>query len=140
MSANPYNLQHFVDAQADSYAAALAELKAGRKETHWMWYIFPQIKGLGTSPMAIKYAIGDKQEAVNYLRHPLLGQRLRACVNALLEHHDDDIENIMGYPDYLKLQSSMTLFYSVSAENSFKAVLDRFYEGRVDKATIVKMG
>src|SRR5690242_11585867 len=104
---DPHNLQRFVVAQAEDYECALRELERGQKESHWIWYIFPQVAGLGHSPTAQKYAIQSKSEAVAYLKHPLLGPRLQRCSEALLKHQGRTVEDIMGFPDDLKLRSSM---------------------------------
>ena len=104
------DLERFVEAQADTYAAALAELAAGEKQTHWMWFIFPQLRGLGSSQTANFYGIDDRDEATAYLNHNLLGPRLIACCEALLTHKDKTAHAIFGSPDDLKLRSSMTLF------------------------------
>lgn len=134
---DPYNLQRFLREQDEDYQAAIEELRRGRKESHWIWYVFPQVAGLGTSSMAQDYAILSREEAVAYLDHPVLGQRLLECCEALLLHRDSKIEDIMGFPDNLKLQSSMTLFASVSATPKlFQAVLDVFYGGQTDAKTI----
>lgn len=134
---DPYHLQRFLTAQAASYERALRELHGGRKLTHWIWYIFPQVAGLGHSPTAQEYAIHSKQEAIAYLAHPVLGHRLRQCCAALLEHAGKPIAHIMGYPDDLKLRSSMTLFAAVSeADNIFARILAAFYAGNRDANTI----
>src|SRR5690606_36748191 len=106
----PYDLQRFVDAQQSIYPQALAELRAGYKQSHWMWFVFPQIAGLGHSSMAQRYAIADLHEAQAYLQHPLLGPRLEECAQALLQHPDRTARQILGSPDDMKLRSSMTLF------------------------------
>ena len=134
---DPYDLQRFVAAQVGDYERALSELQRGRKESHWIWYIFPQVAGLGFSPTAQKYAIESHDEAVAYLKHPVLGRRLTQCCQALLRHRGKRVEDIMGYPDDLKLQSSMTLFALVAAsDNVFREVLDAFYAGDLDEKTI----
>lgn len=134
---DPHNLQRFLVAQAEDYECALRELKRGRKESHWIWYIFPQVAGLGHSSMAQEYAVQSRDEAVAYLNHPVLGARLKQCSEALLRHRDKQIQDIMGYPDDLKLRSSLTLFATVSTEeNIFKKVLDVFYSGQRDERTI----
>src|SRR5690606_539430 len=108
------DLQRFVDAQHPLYARALAELQAGYKQSHWMWFVFPQIAGLGHSAMAQRYAIADRDEALAYLRHTLLGPRLDECARALLPHRERTARQILGSPDDLKLRSSMTLFAAVA--------------------------
>ena len=134
---DPYQLQRFITAQTEDYASALDELRRGRKESHWIWYIFPQVAGLGHSSMARKYAIQSREEAIAYLNHPVLGSRLRECCEALLIHRGKRVEDIMGYPDDLKLRSSMTLFAVVSGGDSiFRTVLDAFYSGQMDERTI----
>jgi uncharacterized protein (DUF1810 family) len=122
------DLNRFVSAQAGVYEEALAELKAGRKRTHWMWFVFPQIAGLGTSPTAQRYAIASLDEARAYLAHPVLGPRLRESAHALLELAGKSAEEIFGSPDDLKLRSSMTLFARAADDpDVFTAVLDRYY-------------
>ena len=134
---DPYNLQRFVAAQAEDYQQALRELTQGRKESHWIWYIFPQVAGLGHSPTAQKYAIQSREEAVAYLGHELLGARLQKCCEALLKHQGMSIQDIMDFPDDLKLRSSMTLFAALSPRGSvFHQVLDAFYSGQTDERTL----
>jgi uncharacterized protein (DUF1810 family) len=134
---DPFDLRRFVDAQADVYEAALAELKAGRKRTHWMWFIFPQLTGLASSVMAQRYAIRSRLEALAYLRHPILGPRLHECAEALLKIDGWTAEQIMGYPDYLKLRSSMTLFAAVAeAASPFATVLERYFPDGRDEYTL----
>ena len=129
-SPDPYDLERFVAAQDGVYADALAELGAGRKRTHWMWFVFPQIAGLGSSPAAQRYAIRSLDEARAYLAHPVLGPRLRECAQALLAVQDRSAREILGHPDDLKLRSSMTLFARAADDPAlFQAVLDRFYDG-----------
>jgi Uncharacterized conserved protein len=128
---DPFHLTRFLTAQAQSstYASALAELRAGRKRTHWMWFIFPQVAGLGSSSTAQFYAIASRAEADAYLAHPILGPRLRECTAALLQHPDKSAAEIMGHPDDIKLRSSMTLFSALSPPDSdFQLVLDRFFD------------
>jgi len=123
-------LDRFVEAQDGAYDDALAELTTGRKRTHWMWFIFPQIAGLGSSPTAQFYAIASLDEAKAYLAHPVLGPRLRECARALLAVDGRSAHDIFGYPDDLKLRSSMTLFARAADDPApFQAVLDRFYDG-----------
>jgi uncharacterized protein (DUF1810 family) len=130
---DPHNLQRFVTAQAEDYQCALGELQRGRKESHWIWYIFPQVAGLGHSPAAQQYAIQSRDEAVAYLAHPVLGARLKQCCEALLKHQGTRIQDIMGFPDDLKLRSSMTLFATLSSQDSvFHKVLAAFYSGLMD--------
>jgi uncharacterized protein (DUF1810 family) len=139
VSEDRYGLQRFVDAQEDRaiYARALGELREGRKRGHWIWFVFPQIAGLGSSPMSQVYAIGSLEEARAYLGHPLLGPRLRECCEALLAADPAlSAEQILGGIDALKVRSSMTLFTRAApAEPLFAAVLNRFYDGGADPET-----
>ena len=139
MSDDPFHLQRFVDAQEDAaiYARALAELRAGRKQGHWIWFVFPQIAGLGSSPMSQAYAIRSLDEARAYLDHPLLGPRLRESTEALLAAAPGaSAEQILGGIDAIKARSSMTLFAAAAPEErAFKEVLDRFYGGEADPET-----
>ena len=128
-------MQRFIKAQERDYETALSEIRSGRKRSHWIWYIFPQIKGLGYSSTAQYYEIKDTAEAKEYIAHPILYPRLLEITSALLEN-EGKIENIMGYPDNLKLKSSMTLFYLVSGERLFKEVLDKFYGGEMCEFTL----
>jgi uncharacterized protein (DUF1810 family) len=134
-----YGLHRFVDAQEDGaiYARALGELREGCKRSHWIWFVFPQIAGLGSSPMAQAYAIGSLEEARAYLAHPVLGPRLRECTEALLDADPSlRAERILGGIDALKVRSSMTLFARAAPEEAaFPAVLERFYEGEQDPET-----
>jgi len=131
-----YTLQRFTEAQAHNYADALAEIKNGKKRTHWMWYVFPQIQGLGNSEFARLYAINDMEEAEAYLQHPVLGGRLIEISNALLKLQSNDPYAIFGSPDDMKLQSSMTLFSLVpNADPVFDKVLQKFYNGEKDSKT-----
>ena len=132
------DLDRFVRAQADSYDTALAELRAGTKRSHWMWYIFPQIAGLGHSPTARRYAIRDLGEAREYLAHPLLGPRYLACVAALLAHRDRGAVAIMGDVDALKLRSSLTLFDRAGAPPDVAVALEAFF-GSPDPATLARL-
>lgn len=134
------DLQRFLDAQENDYATALAEIRAGRKRSHWMWYIFPQIEGLGFSSMAQRYAIHNLDEASAYLRHPVLGKRLMEIAQALVGLQQNDATAIMGSPDDLKLRSSMTLFSRVEgADLVFQQVLDKFYDGKPDLETLKRI-
>jgi uncharacterized protein (DUF1810 family) len=134
---DPHNLQRFLTAQAEDYQAALGELQRGQKESHWIWYIFPQVAGLGHSAMAQEYAIRSRDEAAAYLNHELLGTRLQQCCEALLQHRGRRVKDIMGFPDDLKLRSSMTLFAMVSKPDSvFHQVLHAFYAGEMDERTL----
>lgn len=138
---DPFDLARFVEAQRQSYAQALAELRAGAKRSHWIWYVFPQLRGLGHSERAKRYAIGDLREARAYLAHPLLGPRLLECAHALLAHRERSARQIMGAPDDLKLHSSMTLFQAADpSEPVFGDVLTAFYDGEVDHATRKRLG
>ena len=131
------NLKRFVEAQEKDYSRALAEIKNGRKQSHWMWYIFPQISGLGYSDMATFYGIKDIQEASDYIAHPVLGNRLIDISTALLGHTGKTANQIMGSPDDMKLRSSMTLFGLVkNTDPVFQAVLDKFFNGIQDPKTL----
>lgn len=132
-----FELARFVDAQEESFSMALKELRRGQKESHWMWFIFPQLAGLGTSPMAVRYAIQGFEEAGAYLKHPVLGPRLIECCRALLSVEGKSASDIMGYPDDLKLKSSMTLFAGVAeAAPEFQAVLLKYFAGAQDERTL----
>lgn len=132
-------LDRFRKAQAESYETALAEIRSGKKKSHWIWYIFPQIQGLGHSAVAQYYAIQNKAEALAYWNDPALSAHLVEISSALLEL-DGPIEAIMGYPDNLKLRSCMTLFYIISGNSVFGRVLDKFYDGSMDDETIRRLG
>jgi uncharacterized protein (DUF1810 family) len=137
---DPYDLRRFVVAQEGVYDAALRELRAGRKTSHWMWFIFPQIAGLGRSATAQKYAIGSLTEAESYLAHPVLGPRLLECARALTELHGRTAAEIFGPVDAQKLQSSMTLFASAAAGPSlFGDVLAQYFDGAEDQATLQRL-
>ena len=125
MASDHYNLSRFVAAQNPVFSEVCAELAAGHKQSHWMWFIFPQLRGLGTSPMAQRFAIGSLAEARAYLAHPLLGERLRTCTQLVNRVEGRTVEAIFGYPDYLKFRSSMTLFASAAtgASEPFDAAL-----------------
>ena len=135
-----YDLTRFITAQEHSYDAALSEIKSGRKRTHWMWYIFPQIEGLGHSATAQFYAISDLQEAKEYYSHPVLGPRLVEISEALLSLEGDNATTVMGYPDDLKLKSSMTLFAIASGNPVFTQVLEKYFDGRQDRYTVKILG
>lgn len=135
-----HDLNRFISAQERSYDAALREIKAGHKRTHWMWYIFPQIAGLGFSSTAQFYAISSMQEAKDYYAHPVLGKRLVEISEALLTLDTNDAGAVMGYPDDLKLRSSMTLFLAVTGDAVFQKVLDKFYSGKPDSKTLSILG
>ncbi len=132
------DLARFVDAQAASYPTALAEVRAGRKRSHWMWYVFPQLRGLGRSEMAHRYGIAGVAEAQAYLADPVLGTRLREITHALLGQDARDARRVFGTPDDLKLRSCMTLFERAAGgdEQVFTKVLDEFYDGERDGATL----
>jgi uncharacterized protein (DUF1810 family) len=134
------DLARFVDAQQDVHERALAELRAGRKRSHWMWFVFPQIAGLGLSATAQRYAIAGLAEAREYLAHPVLGPRLVESAETLLGVEGRTAEQIFGYPDDLKLRSSMTLFAHAAEDPAvFRAVLDRYYDGEDDPATLQRL-
>ncbi|WP_421940203.1 DUF1810 domain-containing protein [Pedobacter sp.] len=131
------HLDRFIEAQQNQYDIALSEIKQGQKRSHWMWYIFPQIKGLGFSETAKYYAIQDEEEAENYLSHRILGNRLIEISNALLNLDQQDPHVIFGSPDDLKLKSSMTLFSTIPhSDPVFKAVLQKFFDGTKDLKTL----
>jgi uncharacterized protein (DUF1810 family) len=137
MTSDPHNLQRFLDAQHPIYGQVRDELQAGQKETHWMWFIFPQIKGLGRSATAEKYAIQSLDEAEAYLNHPLLGFRLRECTQLVNAVNGRSIEEIFRFPDHLKFHSSMTLFAKAHpAEKVFTAALDKYFNGNADRRTL----
>jgi uncharacterized protein (DUF1810 family) len=134
---DPYHLQRFVDAQDGVYATALAEIQSGAKQTHWMWFIFPQLAGLGLSPTAQYYAIGSLDEARAYLRHPLLGARLRECLEAILPWKGRySAERIFGPVDARKLKSSLTLFDQAEPGGLFAAGLAAFFDRQGDERTL----
>lgn len=135
---DPYDLQRFVNAQEGVYERALSELQDGNKRTHWMWYIFPQITGLGHSIASKRYAIKSREEAWAYLEHPVLGRRLKECAQVLLELRSNSAPDIFGYPDTFKLKSCMTLFEQVSGnfDSVFSQVLEKYYDGERDKRTL----
>ena len=134
---NAYNLHRFLDAQTPVYDTVLAELRAGRKSSHWIWFIFPQIAGLGHSSMAQQFAIASIEEAKTYLQHPLLGPRLRECTQLVLNVEGRSAEEIFGHPNYLKFRSCMTLFMNAATDNSlFKAALHKYFDGQPDQLTI----
>jgi uncharacterized protein (DUF1810 family) len=138
--ADDFHLQRFVDAQARNYAQALAELRGGRKTSHWMWYVFPQVAGLGSSAMARTYAIGSLAEARAYLAHPVLGPRLRECVAAALAVEQRTAHEIFGAPDDVKFRSSLTLFAEAAPDEPlFRRALGRYFGGRPDPRTLEKL-
>ncbi len=134
------DLSRFVDAQAGTYSQALAELRAGRKTGHWMWFVLPQVAGLGRSPTAQHYAISGLDEARAYLAHPVLGPRLVECAQALLDLPGDDAAAVLGPVDAMKLRSSMTLFaHADPGQPVFRAVLERYFAGQEDEATTSRL-
>jgi len=134
---DPHHLIRFIDAQELNYRSALAEIEAGRKVSHWMWYVFPQYDGLGFSATSRHYAIKNLEEAQAYLGHPILSPRLGECVDALLAISGRSAHEIFGSPDDLKLKSCMTLFARISPEGSvFEQVLDKYFEGQGDLKTL----
>jgi uncharacterized protein (DUF1810 family) len=134
---DPYNLNRFVEAQASNYEDALAELHAGSKQTHWSWYVFPQVRGLGSSPTSVRYAIGSRAEALAYLAHPVLGLRLRECVNAMLGQRGLSATQILGDIDAQKFRSCLTLFMQVAPnEGVFKDALKKYFDNVPDAKTI----
>jgi uncharacterized protein (DUF1810 family) len=141
MSDNPYNLARFVFAQRQIFRKALGELKRGRKHSHWMWFIFPQIHGLGSSPESVEFAVKSLAEARSYLAHPILGKRLIECAEAVLAVEGSTALEIMGRPDDLKLKSSMTLFERAAGQDSvFAKLLDKYYAGERDEKTLAILG
>lgn len=136
-----FDLQRFVDAQAGVYDKVVDELRAGRKRSHWMWFVFPQLRGLGSSPMAQHYGIVSLAEARAYLAHELLGPRLRECVRLVNQVPDRSAVQIFGRPDDLKLKSSMTLFARATDDNEdFRSLLEKYYGGDEDEQTVVRLG
>lgn len=134
---DPFNLRRFIQAQEPIYTSVLSELRSGRKRTHWMWFIFPQIAGLGHSPTAKQYAIQGREEAQHYLAHPILGKRLLECSATVLQSTGRSAGEIFGSPDDVKLRSSMTLFAALPAADAvFAAVLDKYFEGKPDPRTL----
>ena len=136
---NIHDLQRFVKAQAAIYPGALAEMQAGRKRTHWMWFVFPQIAGLGHSMMAQRYAIASRAEAEAYYAHDILGPRLRACTQAVLAVPDKTANAIFGSPDDIKFRSCMTLFDAIAPHDIFETALARFCGGQRDPATLERL-
>jgi uncharacterized protein (DUF1810 family) len=138
---DPHDLKRFVDAQATTYEHARAELAAGEKQSHWMWFVFPQMKGLGRTATAERYGIASLDEAVAYAAHPVLGPRLVACTRLVLAIQGKTARQILGSPDDLKLGSSMTLFEQAApAEPAFRDVLEKYYAGRRDPKTLALLG
>jgi uncharacterized protein (DUF1810 family) len=140
MSGDRFGLDRFVAAQDGVYETALGEIRRGAKRSHWMWFIFPQIAGLGSSAMAQLYAIASLDEARAYLAHPLLGPRLRACVEALQDLTGTTAEAVFGGIDAIKLRSSLTLFVEAGGEPLYRAALERWFRGEPDMATLDRLG
>lgn len=139
-SADRFDLERFVEAQAEVYPAVVAQLRAGRKSSHWIWFIFPQLAGLGSSAMSEIYGISSPAEARAYLAHHLLGPRLHECTQLVNQVRTRSIEEIVGRPDNLKVRSCMTLFARVTdANNDFVELLDRYYGGVEDPATVTRL-
>jgi uncharacterized protein (DUF1810 family) len=144
--ADRYDLKRFVEAQAGVYDQVCAELRAGKKRSHWMWFVFPQIRGLGSSPMAVRYAISGRDEARAYLDHPVLGPRLQECTGLVVDVEGragagTTASEIFGYPDDLKFHSSMTLFAEVEgpSERVFHEALTKYFDGKADRATLDRL-
>ncbi|ORB82577.1 calpastatin [Mycobacterium kansasii] len=139
-SGDPFDLKRFVDAQDPIYHSVVVELRSGRKRTHWMWFVFPQLCGLGHSPAADYYGISSAAEARAYLDHDVLGPRLRECTRLVIQVQGRSIDEIFGWPDNLKLRSSMTLFARAAADNEdFVALIARYYGGKQDPATLARL-
>jgi uncharacterized protein (DUF1810 family) len=136
-----YNLERFVEAQAGIMEQVCAELRAGQKRSHWMWFVFPQIRGLGSSEMATRYAISGREEARAYLDHPVLGPRLPECAGIVVGLEGKSAEEIFGYPDDLKFHSSMTLFAEVEgpSERVFHKALKKYFGGKTDQGTLERI-
>ena len=131
-----FDLQRFLDAQAPVYARVVTELRRGQKQSHWMWFIFPQLVGLGHSAMARRFAIASREEAVAYLGHAVLGARLKECTALVKAIEGRTAREILGSPDDLKFQSSMTWFSAVSSDPEFSAAIAKFYAGKPDQRTL----
>ena len=137
---DPYDLERFVNVQDPVYDAVCAELRNGRKESHWMWFIFPQLRGLGHSHMAEKFGIASREEAEAYLQHPILGSRLRECTRLVSLVEGRSIHQILGYPDDLKFRSSMSLFASIAPdEQVFQEALQKYFGGELDRLTLERL-
>jgi uncharacterized protein (DUF1810 family) len=137
---DPFDLQRFVDAQAPVYAQVVAELRAGRKHSHWMWFIFPQIAGLGHSEAARHFAIASRAEAAAYLAHPVLGPRLRECCRLATLVEGRSARQIFGTPDDMKFRSSLTLFAAATTDNAiFTAALEKYFAGAPDRLTLERI-
>jgi uncharacterized protein (DUF1810 family) len=139
MSADHYDLKRFEEAQVGVYARVCEELRAGEKRSHWMWFIFPQIRGLGRSPMAERFAIGSLEEARAYLGHPVLGGRLRECTGLVNAVEGKSVSKIFGFPDDLKFHSSMTLFAKAGDEPVFVSAIENYFGGEMDRGTLEKI-
>ena len=136
-SGDPFELRRFVAAQHGVYDTVIDELRMGRKRSHWIWFVFPQLRGLGRSPTAMRFGIASLDEARAYVAHPVLGPRLRECARLVARIDGRSADEIFGWPDNLKVRSSMTLFARATDDNEeFRAVLDRFYDGEDDPATV----
>ena len=141
MIADNFNLKRFLDAQQNVYDQALKEIKGGKKNTHWMWFVFPQFRGLGSSLNAIFYAINCKEEAIEYFNHPLLGTRLQEITRALMELKNQSANSVFGSPDDLKLKSSMTLFSSIQTQTDiFELVLENYFSSSRCESTLRYIG
>jgi uncharacterized protein (DUF1810 family) len=139
-SGDPYDLQRFVEAQNPVFEKVCAELQAGQKRGHWMWFIFPQLRGLGSSQMAAKFGISSRLEAEAYLKHPILGPRLKKCAGLVNLVQGRSIKEIFGYHDDLKFGSSMTLFASTTSDNQvFKDALEKYFDGEFDPLTVERL-
>lgn len=137
----PSSLDRFLHAQAPSYAQALQELRQGQKTSHWIWFVLPQLRGLGHSAMADRYGLRDRAEAVAYIEHPVLGPRLLECVQAVLSHRTLSAQHILGSVDALKFRSCLTLFAEVAPQHGcFKEALAVFYDGQPDELTLQMLG
>jgi uncharacterized protein (DUF1810 family) len=139
-SIDPYNLERFVLAQAPVFTRVLSELEAGMKMGHWMWFIFPQIKGLGRSPVSMEYAISGRGEAQAYLQHPVLGPRLKECTRLVLLVEGRSVTDIFGSPDDMKFRSSMTLFAQIDSDDDiFERALQKYFAGIADRLTLDRL-
>ncbi len=139
-ASDPFDLNRFVEAQAPVYGGVVEELRDGRKRSHWMWFVFPQIRGLGGSPLAARYGIASLEEARAYLRHDVLGPRLHECARLVNQVQGRSVAEIFGSPDDLKLRSSMTLFARATDDNEdFIALLDKYYDGEHDQLTLARL-
>lgn len=140
MTSDLYHLQRFLDAQSSVYSEVLAELRTGQKQSHWMWFIFPQIKGLGRSPTAVKFAINSRSEAQAYASHPILGARLCECTRLINAVEGRTVSQIFGYPDDLKFHSSMTLFAAAAPDPGiFHQALQKYFSGQPDNQTLAAL-